>query len=160
MVFLPRLMIKSNFTSLNCSLFLFSIMVSFETKYRVCYADTDRMGVMYYGHYPRLYEIGRTDLIREIWKSYREVEESGIILPVRLLNAIYHKPARYDELLTIRTIIKEIPKVKFKLFSEIYNEKGELINEGEVTLGFIDASTGKPRRAPEDFTQILQEKMV
>jgi len=115
---------------------------------------------MYYGHYPRLYEIGRTDLIREIWKSYRAVEESGIILPVRLLNAIYHKAAIYDEMLTIRTIIKEIPKVKFKLFSEIYNEKGELINEGEVTLGFIDASTGKPRRAPEEFTKILLERML
>ena len=50
--------------------------------------------------------------------------------------------------------------MKFKLFSEIYNEKGELINEGEVVLGFIDASTGKPRRAPEEFTLILQEKMV
>jgi len=135
-------------------------MLYYDTKYRVCYGDTDRMGVMYYGHYPRLYEIGRTDLIREIWKSYREVEESGIILPVRLLNAIYHKPAIYDEVLTIRTIIKEIPKVKFKLFSEIYNEKGDLINEGEVVLGFIDASTGKPRRAPEEFIQILQVKMV
>ena len=134
-------------------------MVTYDTKYRVCYGDTDRMGVMYYGNYPRLYEIGRTDLIRNIWKSYREVEESGIILPVRTLNAVYHKPAIYDELLTIRTIIKEIPKVKFLLFSQIYNEKGELINEGEVMLGFIDALTGKPRRAPEEFTIILREWM-
>jgi len=113
------------------------------------------MGVMYYGNYPRLYEIGRTDLIRNVWKSYREVEDSGIILPVRLLNAVYHKPALYDEQLTIRTIIKEIPKVKFRIFSEIYNEKEELINEGDVVLGFIDALTGKPRRAPEEFTTIL-----
>ena len=135
-------------------------MLSHDTQYRVCYGDTDRMGVMYYGHYPRLYEIGRTDLIRIVWKSYREVEESGIILPVRLLTAVYHKPALYDEVLTIRTIIKNIPKVKFRLYSEIYNEKGELINEGEVTLGFIDAATGKPRRAPEEFMKILLEKMV
>jgi len=135
-------------------------MLSYDSQYRVCYGDTDRMGVMYYGNYPRLYEIGRTDLIRVIWKSYREVEESGIILPVRTLTAVYHKPAIYDEVLTIRTIIKEIPKVKFKLFSEIYNEKGELINEGEVVLGFIDALTAKPRRAPEEFTRILLEKMV
>jgi acyl-CoA thioester hydrolase len=134
-------------------------MINYDTKYRVCYADTDRMGVMYYGHYPRLYEIGRTDLIRVIWKSYRKVEESGIILPVRLLNAVYHKPALYDELLTIRTIIKEIPNVKFRLYSEIYNEIGELINQGEVTLGFIDALTGKPCRAPEEFTRLLSEKM-
>ena len=135
-------------------------MLSFDTKYRVCYGDTDRMGVMYYGHYPRLYEIGRTELIRMIWKSYREVEDSGIILPVRSLNVVYHKPAIYDEVLSIRTILKEIPKVKFRLFSEIYNEKGELINEGEVVLGFIDASTGKPRRAPEEFTQVLLAKML
>jgi acyl-CoA thioester hydrolase len=135
-------------------------MLSHDTQYRVCYGDTDRMGVMYYGHYPRLYEIGRTDLIRIVWKSYREVEESGIILPVRLLTAVYHKPALYDEVLTIRTIIKDIPKVKFRLYSEIYNEKGELINEGEVTLGFIDAATGKPRRAPEEFTKILLDKMI
>ncbi len=94
-------------------------------------------------------------MIREIWKSYREVEESGIVLPVRALNAVYHKPALYDEILTIKTIIKEIPKVKFRMYSEIYNEKGELINEGEVVLGFIDASSGKPRRAPEEFVQIL-----
>jgi len=135
-------------------------MFSYDSQYRVCYGDTDRMGVMYYGNYPRLYEIGRTDLIRVMWKSYREVEESGIILPVRTLNAVYHKPAIYDEVLTIRTIIKEIPKVKFRIFSEIYNEKGELINEGDVVLGFIDALTGKPRRAPEEFTSILLGKMV
>ena len=130
-------------------------MLSFNSKYRVCYGDTDRMGVMYYGNYPRLYEIGRTDMIRDIWKSYREVEESGIILPVRSLTAVYHKPALYDEVLTIKTIIKEIPKVKFRMFSQIYNEKEELINEGEVVLGFIDAATGKPRRVPEEFVQIL-----
>ncbi len=130
-------------------------MLSCDTKYRVCYGDTDRMGVMYYGNYPRLYEIGRTDLIRNIWKSYREVEESGIILPVRQLNAVYHKPAVYDEELTIKTIIREIPKVKFRFNSEIYNEKGELINEGEVVLGFMDKSTGKPMRAPEEFIRIL-----
>ncbi len=132
-------------------------MLSFDSKYRVCYGDTDRMGIMYYGNYPRLYEIGRTDMIREIWKSYRAVEESGIILPVRSLSAIYHKPALYDEMLTVRTIIKEIPKVKFRMFSQIYNETGELINEGEVVLGFIDASTGKPRRAPDEFIGILNK---
>lgn len=131
-------------------------MLSFDTKYRVCYGDTDRMGVMYYGNYPRLYEIGRTDMIRNLWKSYREVEESGIILPVRMLSAVYHKPAGYDEELTIKTIIKEIPKVKFRFFSEIYNEKRELINEGEVVLGFMDLSTGRPMRAPEEFIQILR----
>ena len=134
-------------------------MISCETKYRVCYGDTDRMSVMYYGNYPRLYEIGRTDLIREVWKSYREVEESGILLPARSMNINYYKPAIYDEVLTIKTIIKEIPKVKLCIISEIYNEKMELINVGEVVLGFMDAKSGRPRRAPEDFIAILNEKM-
>ncbi len=132
-------------------------MLTFDSKYRVCYGDTDKMGVMYYGNYPRLYEIGRTEMIRKIWKSYREVEESGIILPVRSLNAQYHKPAVYDEILTIRTIIKEIPMVKFRMISKIYNERGELINEGDVVLGFIDAATGRARRAPDEFRLILEE---
>ena len=134
-------------------------MVTFESKYRVCYGDTDRMGVMYYGNYPRLYEIGRTDLIREMWKSYKEVEESGIILPVRYLTCNYYKPALYDEVLTIKTIIKEIPKVKFRVISQIYNEKNELINEGEVILGFMNAQTGKPCRAPEEFVSILEKNI-
>ncbi|MCE1199536.1 MAG: acyl-CoA thioesterase [Marinilabiliales bacterium] len=131
-------------------------MISFDTPYRVCYGDTDRMGIVYYGNYPRLYEIGRTDMIRNIWKSYRAVEESGILLPVRQMHSIYHKPAQYDELLTLRTIIREIPKVKFRLISEIYNEQMELINEGEVTLGFWDARTNRPCRAPKEFTDLLE----
>jgi acyl-CoA thioester hydrolase len=133
-------------------------MISHETKYRVCYADTDRMGIMYYGNYPRLYEIGRTDFIRDIWKSYREVEDSGIVLPVRMLHSVYHKPAIYDECLTIRTIIKEISKVKMTFFSQIYNEKEELINEGEVVLGFMNAKTGRICRIPEELNKILEDK--
>ncbi len=116
------------------------------------------MGIMYYGNYPRLYEIGRTDFIREIWKSYREIEDSGIILPVRMLHSVYHKPAIYDESLTIRTILKEIPKVKITFISEIYNEKGELINEGEVVLAFMNAQSGKLCRIPEEFSEILEQR--
>lgn len=135
-------------------------MISHDTKYRVCYADTDRMGIMYYGHYPRLYEIGRTDFIREIWKSYREVEDSGIVLPVKMLHSVYHKPAIYDECLTIRTIIKEIPKVKFTFISQIYNEKDELINEGEVVLVFMNVVTGRLCKIPAELLKILEEKFV
>lgn len=132
-------------------------MISCDTQYRVCYADTDRMGVMYYGNYPRLYEIGRTDLIRKIWKSYRMVEESGIILPVRMLHSNYHKPALYDECLRVKTIVKEIPKAKITFISQVFNEKDELINEGEVILGFVNSGTGKPCRCPRELLDILNE---
>lgn len=134
-------------------------MISFDSTYRVCYGDTDKMGVVYYGHYPRFYEIGRTEMIRNIWKSYREMEESGIFLPARSLKINYLKPAFYDDLLTIRTIIKEVPKVKFKLISHIFNESEELINEGEVTLAFMNAKTGRPCRAPEDLIDVLSKEI-
>lgn len=134
-------------------------MFSFDSNYRVCYGDTDKMGVVYYGNYPRFYEIGRTEMIRETWKSYREMEESGILLPARSLKINYLKPAYYDDLLTIRTIIKEVPKVKFKLISQIYNQNNELINEGEVVLAFMNAETGRPCKAPEALVDILKKEI-
>lgn len=113
------------------------------------------MGVVYYGNYPRIYEIGRNEMIRETWKSYRKIEEDGIFLPARSLKINYIKPAYYDDLLTIRTIIKEVPKVKFRLISQIYNEEQELINEGEVVLAFMNAETGRPCKAPDSLVDIL-----
>ena len=76
-----------------------------------------------------------------------------------MLHAVYHKPALYDEILTIRTIINDIPKVKFTFMSHIFNEKGELINEGEVVLAFMNAATGRPCRVPDEFLKILKEKL-
>jgi acyl-CoA thioester hydrolase len=117
------------------------------------------MGVVYYGNYPRIYEIGRNEMIRDIWKSYREMEEDGIILPARSLNINYIKPAFYDDLLTVRTIIKKIPKVKFKIVSQIFNEEKELINEGEVVLAFMNFKTGRPCKAPDELVDILRTKI-
>ena len=122
-----------------------------ETKYRVCYGDTDQMGVVYYGHYPRLMEIGRNEMIRSVGFPYKKIEEAGIIMPVRCVKIEYLKPAYYDDLLTIRTIIEKLPKVKLKVLSEIYNEKGELLNKGETVLAIIDSKSGKPTLAPQEF---------
>ena len=133
-------------------------MLTHDTKIRVCYGDTDKMGVVYYGVYPRYYEIGRTEMIRELWKSYASIEAEGVLLPARSLNIEYFKPAAYDELLTVRTIIREIPGVKFVLETEIYNENEELINRGKVVLVFTDASSGKPRRIPNELLDIIQGK--
>ncbi|MGD9556914.1 MAG: acyl-CoA thioesterase, partial [Mangrovibacterium sp.] len=80
-----------------------------ETKIRVYYEDTDQMGVVYYGQYLRYYEIGRTEMIRELGLTYKEIEDSGIMLPARSVKINYLKPARYDDLLTVRTIVEQIP---------------------------------------------------
>jgi acyl-CoA thioester hydrolase len=128
-------------------------MIVTETKIRVYYEDTDQMGVVYYGNYARYYEIGRTEMIRELGFTYKQMEELNIMLPARSLKINYLKPAYYDDLLTIRTIVDTIPAVKFPIKTEIYNEKGDLINSGEVVLVFMNALTNKPVSAPKFFTE-------
>jgi len=127
-------------------------MIVSETKIRVYYEDTDQMGVVYYGNYARYYEIGRTEMIRDLGFTYKQMEEMNIMLPARSLKISYLKPAYYDDLLTIRTIVDTIPKVKFPIKTEIYNKKGELINSGEVVLAFFNSVTNKPCAAPKFFT--------
>ena len=126
-------------------------MIVTETKIRIYYQDTDQMGVVYYGNYARYYEIGRTEMIRDLGFTYKQLEKMGIMLPARSLQINYLKSAYYDDLLTVRTIVDTIPKVKFPIKTEIYNEKGELINSGEVVLVFFSALTNKPVAAPQFF---------
>jgi len=126
-------------------------MLVSETKVRVYYEDTDQMGVVYYGNYARYYEIGRTEMIRDLGFTYREMEKMDIMLPARSLKINYIKPAHYDDLLTIRTFIEIVPKVKFPIKTEIYNQAGELINSGEVVLAFFNSQTNKPCPAPKYF---------
>lgn len=127
-------------------------MLITETKIRVYYQDTDQMGVVYYGNYARYYEIGRTEMIREMGFTYKQLEELKILLPARSLTINYLKSAFYDDLLTVRTIVESIPKVKFPIKTEIYNQDGELINYGETVLAFFSAETNKPKAAPKFFT--------
>jgi len=130
-------------------------MIVTETKIRIYYQDTDQMGVVYYGNYARYYEIGRTEMIRDLGFTYKQMEELDIMLPARSLKINYLKSAYYDDLLTVRTIVDTIPKVKFPIKSEIYNQKGELINSGEVVLVFFSAIKNKPIAAPKFFIDEL-----
>ena len=131
-------------------------MYSSETKVRVRYGESDRMGYSYYGNYPLYYEVGRTEMLRELGLTYKEMEDSGVILPVINLHVYYLSPAFYDDLLTVRTIIKEKPTVRLKFDYEIYNEQGEKINYGDTTLVFTDAVTRKPCRPPQYFWDKLE----
>ncbi len=132
-------------------------MLVSETKIRVYYDDTDQMGVVYYGNYARYYEIGRTEMIRELGFSYKQIEDQNILLPARSLNINYLKSAYYDDLLTVRTIVDKIPKVKFPIKTEIYNEAGDLINYGEVVLAFFNGNNNKPCAAPDFFLDKIRE---
>ena len=124
-----------------------------ETQVRVRYGESDRMGYAYYGNYPLYYEVGRTEMLRNLGLTYKELEDDGIILPVINLQSNYLSAAFYDDLLTIKTYLKELPAVRIKFEYEIYNEKGEKLNFGETTLVFTDAKTRKPRRPPQYFLE-------
>jgi acyl-CoA thioester hydrolase len=124
------------------------IMYSFDWKIRVRYGETDAMGIVYYGTYPLYYETGRTEMMRHLGFTYRKMEELGIIMPVISLHCRYKKPARYDDLLTVRTIVREMPVSRIFFEYEIYNETGDIVNEGDTTLVFVEKEKGRPVRIP------------
>ncbi|MEZ2446376.1 acyl-CoA thioesterase [Chitinophaga sp. RCC_12] len=126
------------------------------TTIRVRYGETDQMGYLYYGNYGLYYEVGRAEAIRELGFSYRQLEEQGVIMPVAELNVKYLRPAYYDDLITVKTILKEMPKgSKIQFHSELYNEKNELLNVGVTTLVFIDVKTKQKAGLPEALQKIL-----
>lgn len=127
-----------------------------ETTVRVRYAETDRMGYVYYGNYTQYYEIGRVEALRQLGTSYKEMEDNGIMLPVYTCNIKYLKPALYDDLLLIKTIIKELPTAKISFDYEIYNEKNELLNTANTQLVFINTGNKRPCAAPESFMEKIR----
>ncbi len=135
-------------------------MIAKTTKFRVRYADTDQMGYMYYGNYPQYLEVGRAEWLRELGFSYREIEKSGIILPVRSLDIKYLKPLKYDEVVTIRTFLKKKPMVRIEFSYEIYNEKKELCTTASTTLVFIDITTGKPTKIPNNLLEVVERELL
>ena len=128
-----------------------------ETKLRVRYGETDKMGYSYYGAYATYFEVARVEAMRQLGMSYKVMEESGVMLPVLDLQVKYIKPAFYDEELTIKTYIKEIPKVRIHFEYEVYNEKQELINKANTTLVFIDMKSNRPCAAPNYFIKNLEK---
>ncbi len=116
---------------------------------RVRYADTDQMGYVYYGNYAHYYEEARCEAIRALGFPYKEMEVNGIMLPITRMNIKYIGPAYYDELITLRTMLVELPNRFINFKYEVYNESAKLINEGETQLVFVDAQTRKMVHAPE-----------
>ncbi len=127
-----------------------------RTKYRVRYADTDQMGVVYYGSYGRLFEIGRSEMVRDMGFPYIELEKRGIVMPVYSVESKYRNVIKYDELITIETTVKELPTAKMKFHHRIYNEDGTLAHESTVVLVFMDMLTNKLVRAPEVLTDLFK----
>lgn len=130
-------------------------MYFFETRIRVRYGETDRMGYLYYGNYAEYFEVSRTEMFRSLGMNYREMEDQGIILPVRNLKIEYRQPALYDDLLLVRSCLKRIPVSKLDIDYEIFNEQNKLLCTGNTILVFVDAKTRKLKRAPKFFLDAL-----
>ena len=130
-------------------------MKNSETKLRVRYSETDQMGIVYYGNYAQYLEQGRTDWLRSLGLTYKFMEEHQVMLPVINLNIDYKKPAKYDDLLTIKTSLLEIPSVKIKFYYEIQNQNHELLVTATTTLVFLDSITRKLIKAPNYLLEKL-----
>jgi acyl-CoA thioester hydrolase len=122
---------------------------------RVRYAETDAMGYVYYGQYATYFEVARTEAVRALGLPYTELEAAGVMLPVREMQVRFHRPARYDDLLTLTTELRELPSVRIKFWHRITNEAQALLTEGWVELVFVDANTRRPRPAPEQLIRLL-----
>jgi len=113
------------------------------------------MGYVYYGNYASYFEVARVEALRDLGMSYRELEEAGIMMPVLENHSYYHLPAVYDDLLSIKVTLPDLPGVKITFQYEICNEAGKLVHSGETKLAFIKADSKRPCRPPQKMLQLL-----
>jgi acyl-CoA thioester hydrolase len=126
-----------------------------EIQIRVRYGETDQMGIVYHGNYPLYLEMGRIEWLRKMGVSYKKMEEDGIMLPVISLALNYKIPARYDDVINVKTQLKKRPSARIEFEYEITNEKGQIITTAEVVLAFVDMKTNRPVRAPQYILDII-----
>ncbi len=132
-------------------------MYTSEHQVRVRYAETDQMNVVYHGNYAQYFEVGRVEAIRQLGLSYKDLETSGIIMPVIEWTAKFLRPAHYDDLLTVRTTLKEMPvNHRIEFIQEVFNEKGKLLTSGKVLLYFLRSPSMEKTDMPPEMAQRLQ----
>jgi len=127
------------------------------TKIRVRYGETDQMGVVYYGNYAQYLEQGRTEWLRELGFSYKWMEANDVQLPVVHFSIDYKLPARYDDLIIVKTSLKKLPSVKIEFYYEIYNESKQLLATATTILVFINSKTKKLIKAPDYLIEKLKD---
>ena len=126
-------------------------MWSYIYRHRVRYRECDPMGVVYHTHYLDYFEYARTEALRSLGITYKQLEDSGIIMPVVEAQVRYHQPAYYDDMLAVHTIFKTLPHVRVPIAYEVYREEtGAKVASGTVVLCFVDRRRGRPVRAPEE----------
>ncbi|MFS4417160.1 acyl-CoA thioesterase [Maribacter sp. 2307ULW6-5] len=131
-------------------------MLSRKITFRVRYAETDQMGVVYHGNYAQYLEMGRIAWLRSFGLSYREMEENGIMLPVIQLQLNFKKSALFDDELTLETSLKELPTVRIAFGYSLTNQHQEIVATGSTDLVFMDVNRKRPMRCPEYILKKLR----
>lgn len=131
-------------------------MIEHVYTFRVMYPDTDQMGTVHHSNYVKYYETARWELFRSIGIAYKSVEEAGYLLPVITMKVKFMKTTSYDSLLTVKTTLTAMKGVRLWFRYALFNEQGELINEAETELAFVDKETWKPCPAPEFVVRAIE----
>lgn len=127
------------------------------TQIRVRYAETDQMGVVYHSNYFYYFESARAESIRQMGFTYADMEKMGVIMPVIEVQCKYLRPAKYDDLLTVKTILKELPvHHKIEFHHEVFNETKELLATAKIILYFMEAKTMKRTSMPSPLKEKLE----
>lgn len=130
-----------------------------QTKIRVRYSETDKMGVVYHGNYIQYFEIGRVEYMRDLGVVYAEMEKTGIGMPVVSIDINYKSPASYDEELTIETWVEKLPTSKIIFHNKVIGQNGKEVCEAKVTLVFIN-NQFRPIKAPDFIVDLLKANGV
>lgn len=125
-----------------------------NTKLRVRYAETDRMGYSYYGNYAIYFEVARVEALRAIGITYKSLEDEGVLLPVVEFHINYFLPAHYDDELEIRTSIPQMPTARIRFEYETFRTD-ELLNKAWTELVFVNKESGRPMKCPENVLNAL-----
>ena len=128
-----------------------------EINFRIRYGETDQMGIVYHGNYAQYFEIGRTEWLRNLGITYKQMEEDGIKLPVISLTVNFKKSVGYDDVIKVKTLLKKMPTASIEFDYEIENEKGEIVTTGNTVLAFIDINRNRPTRCPQHILDKLQD---
>lgn len=131
-------------------------MFTSQTTIRVRYSETDQMNVVYHGNYAQYFEVARAEAIREMGITYKDMEAMGIVMPIVELHTKFLRPALYDDLLTIKTQLRELPTDhRIEFHHEVLNESGKLLTIGRIVLYFLDAKTMARTTMPAELVQHL-----
>ena len=132
-------------------------MFTSKMSLRVRYAETDQMGFVYHGNYAQYFEVARVESLRTLGFSYAQMERDGVLLPVMEHAHKFLKPAHYDDELTIKTTVPELPLARFKFEYEVHNAAGDLLTTGTTTLFFLNKETNRPMRAPQELLDAMKK---